>query len=83
VGAAVDWEVRKAYLVTSTRTTRDARELASDYRKKGYEVDLVAGSDLLSMLKVYNSGVPRLEYLSKKIRDELILAYLFTAPIPP
>lgn len=72
VGAAIEWEVNKAYLVTTSDFTYGARLAASDYAKKGYEIELIAAYDLLSMLKVYNEKLPPIQMLSKEMREDII-----------
>src|ERR1044071_29054 len=68
VGAAVAWDVRRAFLVTTSDFTADAKVSANNYKGRGYEVDLVAASDLLLMLNVYNARLPRLENLTSDQR---------------
>lgn len=74
VGAAVDWDVRRAYLVTTTDFSVDAMKKAMDYKKRGYDIDLVAMSDLLKMLSVYNKNMPKLSELTEERRREIIVA---------
>ncbi len=73
-GAAIDWDVQKAYLVTSSDFSKGAREAAARLRSRGYEFELVAMSDLLELLQVYNAKLPRLELLSAQDRQTLIEA---------
>lgn len=71
-GAAIDWDVRKAYLVTSSDFSQGARNAASRFRSRGYEFDLVAAADLLQLLQVYNAKLPRLDALSNSDREALV-----------
>jgi hypothetical protein len=76
VGAAVDWNVHRAYLVTSSDFTREALTKAAEYGAKDYQVslDLVSATEFLTLLNVYNVKMPPLEKLSEKTRAEIILA---------
>jgi len=72
VGAAVDWRVRRAYLVTSSDFTSAVKRKVADFKERGYEVDLVAATELLQMLRVYNAALPSLDKLTDKVRREII-----------
>lgn len=72
VGAAVDWEVRKAYFVTTSDFSSIAKLKSAEYKSKGYDVDLVAASDLLNLFQVYNRELPPLNELTEKKREEII-----------
>ena len=72
VGAAVDWETEKAYLVTSSGFSSFARQLVVDYRMRGYEVDLVDATAFLKMLQVYNEKLPPLHRVTGNVREEII-----------
>ena len=75
VGAALDWGVRRAWLVTSAGVTRDSRKYAARLSRRGYEVSLVEGSHLLSMLDVYDdSKLPPLDILDLRSREEIVRA---------
>jgi len=73
VGAAVAWDVRRAYLVTTSGFSPDAQHLVTDYQRYGYDIDLVGFSDLASLLGVYNPDLPRLDHLTSKMRAEIIV----------
>ena len=72
VGAAVDWRVRRAKLVTSSDFSSVVRSKSADYKLRGFDIDLVAASDLLSMLEVYNERLPVLADLTPEARSEII-----------
>lgn len=72
IGAAVDWDVRRAYLVTTSDFSSVARFKAIDYKKRGYEIDLIAASDILRLLQVYNEQLPPLDKLDDEIRRSII-----------
>jgi HJR/Mrr/RecB family endonuclease len=74
VGAAIDWGVQEAYLVTTSRISRPAKDLSLRYRARGLEVDLVAASELFQLLQIYDRSIPRLEFLSATARSALIEA---------
>ena len=74
MGTIIQWEVRRAYFVTTSDFTAGAREVARKYTKQGYEFDLKAASDILKMLNVYNETLPPLDKLNKGIRDEILKA---------
>jgi hypothetical protein len=74
VGAAVAWDVRRAYLVTTSGFSPDAQHLVDDYERYGYDIDLVGFSDLASLLGVYNPDLPRLDHLTSRMRAEIIAA---------
>jgi hypothetical protein len=68
VGAAVSWDVRRATLVTTSDFTADARISAHAYRAHGFEIDLVAAADLVTLLGVYNPNLPPLGQLTDEDR---------------
>ncbi len=72
VGAAVDWGVRRAFLVTTGSYTSAAESKAATYLDRGYQVDLIAMADLVQMLGVYNNVLPPLDRLSEADRADLI-----------
>ena len=42
----------------------------------GFKIDLVAASDLLTMLEVYNEGLPLLNELTSSDRDQIVRSNL-------
>ena len=66
--------MKRAYFVTTSNFTYGARKVAHNYAKQGYEFDLIATSDILKMLDVYNMKLPPLDKLTKIVRDEIIKA---------
>ena len=72
VGAVIDWDVQKAYLVSSTDFSKGAKEAAARYRSKGFEIDLVALSDILTLLQVYNANLPKLHILNAQDRAAIM-----------
>ena len=72
VGAAIDWDVRTAYIVTSSDFSKDARSKAIDFKKRGYDVNLVGATDLLKMLEVYNQKLPSLDRMTEQARMAII-----------
>lgn len=72
VGAAVDWDVRDLWLVTTTEFSKEAIAYAARNRERGYEIELVKGTDLLSLLGVYNEELPPLDQIDE-FRRELIV----------
>jgi HJR/Mrr/RecB family endonuclease len=71
VGAAVQWNVRRAYLVTTSDFTSVARMAAGLYAQHGYEIDLYAAADLLQLLGVYNDRLPPIWNITENFRAEL------------
>jgi len=77
VGACIyPWKVRHAYLVTTSSFTVGAASLANNYSTVGFKIDLVAASDLLTMLEVYNEGLPLLNELTSSDRDQIVRSNL-------
>lgn len=72
VGAAVEWDTRQAFLVTTSDFTRGAKLAAKSFRNKGYAISLVGSTELLSALGVYNVSLPRLEDLTKEKFHDII-----------
>ena len=68
VGAAVMWDARRTVLVTTSDFTSGAQISAHNYRSRGFEVDLVAASDLVKLLGVYNPTMTPLADLSEDER---------------
>jgi hypothetical protein len=71
VGAAVDWKVSRAYLVTSSSFSREAQVKVLDFKNRGIEIELVAMADLVSLLRVYNADLPRLDALTADDRRQI------------
>jgi hypothetical protein len=71
-GAAIRFDVHRAWLVTTSRFTKDAHRYAADYSRNGYEVDLVACGELLKLFDVYNEQLPPLHSLDWDIRQQII-----------
>jgi HJR/Mrr/RecB family endonuclease len=74
IGAAVDWDVQRAYLVTNSAFSSAVQDKVPDFRKRGFEVDLVAASELLQMFEVYNENLPPLQLLNEELRREIVIA---------
>ena len=72
VGAAVDWQVRDAYLVTSSEPALDAVAKAQDFARSGYRVTLIGASTFLELLGAYNHQMPRLDRLTDSDREQII-----------
>lgn len=72
VGAAVDFDVRRAYLVTTGRVSRGVHAKLSDFRSHGYELELLQATEILKMLGVYNMTLPSLDKLSESVRKDII-----------
>jgi len=73
VGACVDWNVKKAYLVSTSDHTVYAENKRQSYIEKGYEIELVSGTNLLSELEIYNSSLPQIGILDTSTQKDLIL----------
>lgn len=71
VGAAVQWNVRRACLVTTSDFTSVARTAAGLYAQHGYEIDLYAAADLFQLLGVYNERLPPIWNITEDFRAEL------------
>lgn len=72
MGAAILWETREAFLVTSGTFTSYSRRSVLDYREKGYALNLVDATEFLRYLDVYNEQMPALNKLSKAKRKDII-----------
>ena len=72
IGAAVDWDVRKAYLVTTSSYTSVVHNKIFDFKGRGYEVDLLAFAELTKLLGVYNENLPKLHMLSNADRQNIV-----------
>lgn len=72
VGAAVDWEVRRVYIATTSSFTRGLVTKVDRYRAKGYVVELIDASTLLRLLGTYNEMLPPLERISDRQREDII-----------
>lgn len=71
VGACVDWNVKRAYLVTTTDATAPARLKVADYKRRGYDIDLVTATELSELLGVYSKTLPGLEHIDQEKRIEI------------
>lgn len=76
IGAAIDWDVRQATLVTTSGFTSEAIIHAERYKKRGFAIDLKATDDLMALLGCYNEELPRLDNLSQAERQRLLAATL-------
>lgn len=74
VGACVDWDVKTAYLVTTTEAVGQSKSYSERIRQHGYKVDLVCASDLLKLLGVYNADLPSMDRLTPQLRSEIVEA---------
>jgi hypothetical protein len=74
VGAAISWKAKRGYLVTTSDFSEPARREALNFRKLGHKVDLVALSDLVKLLRVYNTKLPELHLLTEEMRREIVEA---------
>jgi restriction endonuclease Mrr len=72
VGACVDWDTRRATLLTTSTFTKGARELQGRYESRGFELSLADGGELLKLLGCYNRSLPPLDALSRSDVDALI-----------
>ena len=73
VGTAVEWDVEKAYLVTTSSFTAPAQKSARKVISKGrIELDLYEASDVMSLLQAYNTKLPLLSHLTDEIRAAII-----------
>ncbi len=72
IGAAVDWDVRKVWLVTTGGLTRPATQRVDIYRKRGFEFEIVKAQELLDLLGVYNEAMPLLPNLSDEVKAQII-----------
>jgi hypothetical protein len=71
VGAAVHWNVRQAYLVTTSDFTSVAKMQANFYAQRGYQIDLHTADDLFRLLHIYNDALPPIWSLTEDFRKEL------------
>ena len=74
VGSAVYWDVKEAYLVTTTMFSSVARNYVTDFRTRGYAVNLIDCTEFLKYLEVYNRDLPDLNKLTPAKREEIIAA---------
>lgn len=72
VGASIEWDVQNAYLITTSDFTGIATMTANNLKSRGFEISLVAGTELLSLLGVYNSKMPSLDNMNESVRREIV-----------
>jgi HJR/Mrr/RecB family endonuclease len=72
VGAAVDFGVRRAYLVTTGRVSDGFKNKVIDFRTHGYELELLQATEILKLLGVYSTTLPSLDKLSEAVRAEIV-----------
>jgi len=72
VGAAIEWGVRSAYLVTSSSFAGGVRSRLPAFR--GVSVELIALDDLVSLLGVYNTKLPPLGRLTADDRQQIAIS---------
>lgn len=82
VGAAIDWDVRRAYLVTSAAFTHGVFRKSADFRQRGYELELIEATELLKALGAYDRAMPSLEKLTEEKRQEIIRANIRVGDTP-
>ncbi|MGH7242358.1 MAG: restriction endonuclease [Phycisphaerales bacterium] len=70
-GAALQFDVQQAYLVTSSEFSSIAQAGARELEQRGMAFDLISCSRLLEMLQVYTMGLPSLHLLSDTARAEI------------
>lgn len=75
-GAAIDWEVNKAYLVTTSSFSSIAHKKVMDYARRGIEIELIAMSELAMLLGVYNTKLPPLSKLTSDERRQIVASSL-------
>lgn len=74
-GVALEWQARKALVVTSSGFTSSAIRSAKRITGGGtVGMDLVAATELLRMLDIYNDRLPSLHLLTPKLREEIARA---------
>jgi len=74
-GVALQWSVRKAYLVTTSSVSRDGLASKQAINREGaIELEFVEANDLLRLLQVYNVNMPSLEHLTDDVRRQIIAA---------
>jgi hypothetical protein len=72
VGACVDWDTRRATLLTTSTFTEGAHALQRRYASRGFELSLADGTELLKLLGCYNCSLPPLGTLSGADVEALI-----------
>jgi Restriction endonuclease len=80
VGAAVMWDVRRATLVTTSEFTSGAKISANNYQTYGFEIDLVAASDLVRLLGVYNPKFTPLASITEEEKRYIVSQNKISAP---
>jgi restriction endonuclease len=75
IGVQLIEGINKAYLVTTSDFTKAASDAAErlSVRKSGYDLDLVDGDRLLSLLKVYNEELPDEDTVNRLSRRRVLL----------
>ncbi len=80
-GVAIQWEAKKAYVVTCSGFTRDAVKSANRFNQIGkIGIDLVAATELLKLFGSYNINMPPLNRLTARVRNDIIRANSKVAP---
>ena len=71
-GVALEWQAKKAIVVTSSQFTASALQSARNIARGGVVgMDLVDATDLLKLLGVYNDKLPPLQLITPEIREEI------------
>ena len=72
-GATLQWNTKKAYLVTTSSISSDGRRAAEMINENGtIELDFYEADDVLRLLNVYNLQLPSLSDLSAEMRERII-----------
>ncbi|MBI3235368.1 MAG: restriction endonuclease [Bacteroidetes bacterium] len=72
IGASIDFEVKNAFLFTTSGFTSIANDKKSDYFNKGFNLNLVDATDFFEYLNIYNKKYPSIYKLSQNQVEEII-----------
>lgn len=72
LGASVDLQLNKSTLITNTDYSDEVKFKTKNLDKRGFEIDLVAGSEIIEFLGAYNKKLPPIKYLNEKDLEEII-----------
>jgi restriction endonuclease Mrr len=80
-GVALEWQSKRAFVVTTSEFTSPAIASAKRISDSGViGMDLVAATELLQMLGVYNDHLPPLNLITSQLREDISRSNRATTP---